>query len=109
MYVLTTSLLRAPSFSDHASSDFLVRCFACVKRRSECHYSHLADLIESLTQSLVREISSSDLGLGSHIVPWASIRQKGSQNRVVILRQILAMSTSVALGFLLCLPIGNQD
>lgn len=52
-----TQYLRLASSTDHASSDFLLRCFACVKRRSECHYSHLADLIELLIQSLTQATS----------------------------------------------------
>lgn len=83
------------------------RCFACVKRRSECHYSHLADLIELLTQSLTPKNPSSDGVLGNHIVPWASIRQKKSQNQAVMLRQILPLSTSVSLDFGLRLHIGT--
>ena len=52
-----TQYLTPTSSTDHASSDSLLRCFACVKRRSECHYSHLADLIELLIQSLTQAAS----------------------------------------------------
>ena len=87
--------LRISSVPDHAPSDNLARCFACVKRRSECHYSHLADLIELLIQSLTQKIPPSDGRPGSHIVLWASIRPKENQNQVGLLRQTLRLPTSV--------------
>lgn len=100
--------LRLPSSSDHASSDFLARCFACIKRRSECHYSHLADLIELLPQNWTRGRIASDGRLGNHIVPGAPISRRESQDQAVILRQFLPLSTSVTLGFPLRLWIGKD-
>ena len=97
------------SLSDHMSSDMPARCFACVKRRSECHYSHLADLIELLTPSLTQKIHSSDGRPGSRIVPWASMHQKESQNKVGMPRQTLLLPKSVILDFSLLLHIIGQD
>ena len=91
------------------SSDFLTRCFACVKRRSECHYSHLADLIELLTPSLTQKIHSSDGRSGSRIVPWASIRQKKGQNKMGMPRRTLLLPKSVILDFSLLLLHIGQD
>lgn len=99
--------LRLPSFPDLASSDDPASCFACVKRRSECHYSHLADLIELFIQSLTQKMPSSDERPGSRIVLWVSIRPKEKQNEVGILPHTLRLPMHVTLDFSLRLYVGQ--